>query len=83
MFFYKPKFYTLDLRKDKALNMFLVGNQREYTPKLIILYTVFLYSVKLGYKLRKKTNKEPLVAEQNNTIKILNAHIVYDLDSFY
>ena len=63
--------------------MFLVGNQREYTPKLIILYTVFLYSVKLGYKLRKKTNKEPLVAEQNNTIKILNAHIVYDLDSFY
>ena len=83
MFFYKPKFYTLDLRKDKALNMFLVGNQREYTPKLIILYTVFLYSVKLGYKLRKKTNKEPLVVEQNNTSKILNARIVYDLNSFY
>ena len=47
-------------------------------------YTVFLHSIKLfEYKLRKKFNKDPLVVEQNNYIsKIVNAYIIYDLDTW-
>ena len=82
-FFYNPTFYALELRKDKSTEYVLSWKSKAvYTPKLTILYTVFLYSVKFGYKLRKKINKEPLVAEQSNTSKILNAHIVSDLDTW-
>ena len=55
MFFYKPTFYALELRKDKGTEyVFIWESKGEYTPKLTILYSVFMYSVKFGYKLRKK-----------------------------
>ena len=56
-----------------------------YTSKLKPLYSAFLQSIKIsGYRMGIKFNKNrvPLAVEQNNyTIKVLNAYIVYDLDA--
>ena len=60
--------------------MFLVGNQRHYTPKLKLLYTAFVHSIKLcEYRIGTKFDEDPLVVEQNYLNKVVNVYIVYDL----
>ena len=61
--------------------MFLFGNQRENI--LLNLQSCILFScIVLNLDTNWEKNKKPLVAEQNNTGKILNAYIVYDLDTW-
>ena len=44
--------------------MFLVGNQRHYTPKLKLLYTAFVHSIKLcEYRIGTKFDEDPLFVE--------------------
>ena len=64
----------------KALIIFLVGNQKSYL--LLILYNTFLISIIFsGYKLRIKSDKDPLAIEQTIYVtKIVNAYIVYKLN---
>ena len=55
-----------------------------YTSELKPLYTAFLHSVKLsGYRTGIKFDKNSLALEENNyPTKIVNAHIVCDLDAW-
>ena len=48
------------------------------------LYTAFVQSIKLSeYRIGIKIDKYPLAVEQNNYLtKIINFHIVYDLDAW-
>ena len=64
----------------KALIIFLVGNQKRYL--LLTLYNTFLISIIFsGYKLRIKSDKDPLAVEQTIYVtKIVNAYIVYELN---
>ena len=49
-------FYTVEFKKDKGADYGLSWKSKGvYTPKLKMLYTVFLNNIKLfGYKVRKK-----------------------------
>ena len=53
-----------------------------YTSKIIPLYTAFLHSIKFfGYRIGIQFHKNVLAVGQNNyTVKIANAYVVYDLD---
>ena len=64
----------------KALIIFLVGNQKSYL--LLILYNTFLISIIFSeYKLRIKSDKDPLAVEQTIYVtNIVNAYIVYKLN---
>ena len=55
-----------------------------YTSKLKPIHTAVLHSIKpFQYKMGINFDKEPLAVVQNNyTIKIVNAYIVYDLDAW-
>ena len=55
-----------------------------YTSELKSLYTAFLHSIKLsGYRMGIKAGKDPLAVKQNNYLtKVLNAHIVSDLEAW-
>ena len=60
--------------------MFLVGNQRDYI--ILNLSYHFLHSIKLSrYKIGITFDKDRLAVKQNNYLsKIINVHIIYDLD---
>ena len=68
MFAYQPTRNTLELKKDKGTDYFLIWELKgAYTSKLRTLHTTFLHIIKLsGYKLRIKFDKGFLVVEQNN-----------------
>ena len=84
MFVYQPTINTLESKKDKGTGCVLSWKSKEvYTSKLKTLYAAFLHSTRLfGYKVKIKFDKDPLVVERNNyATKIVNAYIVYDLDT--
>ena len=62
--------------------MFLVGNQRDYI--ILDLFHHFLHSIKLSrYRIGTRFDKDPLAVKQNNYLsKIINVHIIYDLDAW-
>ena len=83
--FYQPALDSLELKKIKALIMFLVWNQRGYLIlNLKLLYTAFLHSIKLSeYRIGIKFDKVSLAVEQNNYLaKTVNVYIVFDLDAW-
>ena len=65
--------------------MFLFGKQKGvFNSKLKTLYTTFLNSIKrFEYRTGIKFDEEPFVVEQNIYLtKIVDVHIVYDLDAW-
>ena len=79
MFLYQPKFSALQLRKDKGIDYVL-----SWKPKVFFCYILFFIWHKTNrYKTGIKFDKDPLVVERNNyTAKIVNAYIVYNLDTW-
>ena len=72
---YRPAFNMLELKKTKALIMFLVLNQKVYL-NLRLHSSIYLTQNILDTKQECKFNNTPLVVEQNNyTTKIVNAYI--------
>ena len=85
LFVYQPTLDTLELKKDKSTDYVLSWKPKGvFNSKLKPLYTAFLNSLKLsGYEMGIKFGKNPLAAEQNNyPRKIVNVHILYDLDTW-
>ena len=85
MFVYQSILDAIILKKDKGPDYVLSWkSKRVYTSKLKLLYTAFLHSIKLyGYKVGIKFDKDPSAVKQNNyATKIVNAYIVYDLDTW-
>ena len=90
MLVYQPKLDTLELKKGKGTDYLLSWKSKwVYNSELKTLYTAYILlilynSIKLsGYKVRIKLDKEPSAVEQNNcAAKIVNAYIVYDLDTW-
>ena len=75
----------LELKKDENTNYVLsCKSRRIYTFKLKPLYNTSSHRKKLSeYRMRMKFDKDPLILEQNNdTNKIVNAYIVYNLDAW-
>ena len=85
MFTYWPRFNKLELKEDKGTDYILNWKSKGvYTSKLRPLYIALLHGIRSsGYKIGIKFNKDPLATEQNNyAIKIVNAYIVYELDTW-
>ena len=84
MFLYPPTFNMLHLQKEKALIMLLVGYQRGCIVLLFFCYTLhFCIARIISDKKGVEFDKEFLVVEQNNyAFKIVNACIVYELDTW-
>ena len=83
-FVYQPTLDTLELKKDKGTDSVICWKSKGvYNSKLKTLYTTFLHSINFsGYKMGIKFDKDPLAVEQSNyASKIVNVHIVYDLDA--
>ena len=83
MFVYQPTLDTLDLKKGKGIDYVIDWKSRGlYT--FTSLYTTFLHCRKLsGYRIGIKFDNSVLVVEENNyASKIVNAYIVYDLDTW-
>ena len=76
---YQLTFYTIELKKAKALK-----SKGVYTSKLKPLHTTFLHSIKLSwYSIGIKFDKDPLAVEQNiYTTNIVNEYIICDLDTW-
>ena len=70
MLVYQPIFSVLKLKKDKVLNILLVGNQNGYRySKLIALHGAFLPDVEyFRNKIGTQFKITPLVIEQNNYV---------------
>ena len=65
MFVDQTIFNTLELRKTKALNMFLVGNQKGYIFLNLFHYILLSYITKrFGYKVGMQFKKCVLVVKQ-------------------
>ena len=85
MFTYWPRFNKLELKEDKGTDYILNWKSKGvYTSKLRPLYIALLHGIRSsGYKIGIKCNKDPLATEQKNyATKIVNAYIVYELDTW-
>ena len=85
MFVYQPIFNILKLKEDKDAEYVISWKSKGvYNSKIISsLYTSFLHNIKNSvYKMGMQFNNSILVVEKSNyATKIVNAHIVYDLDN--
>ena len=84
MFVYQPTLSTLQLQKDKGTKYVISLRPKGlYGSTLSLQYTHILHSIiAFGYKIGIKCNRDPLVVEQNKYVtKIINAYIVYELDT--
>ena len=75
----------LHLQKEKGIN-YVTGwiSKRVYSSTLFLLHTAFLHSANhFEYKKGVEFDKEFLVVEQNNyAFKVVNACIIYELDTW-
>ena len=84
IFVYQPTLDTLELKKDKGTD-YVFSSKGVYTSKLKSLHTAYLHSKRIfGYRVGIKSDNDLLAAEKKEkkkyATKILNVHIVYNLD---
>ena len=84
MFVYQPIFNKLQLKEDKCTNVTGWKSKAVYTVKPTPLSTAFLHDINVsGYRIGIQFDTSVLVVEQNNqATKLVNAYIVYDLDTW-
>ena len=74
----------LNSKKTRTLNMLLIGNQKRYVLLNLVRYTLLFSMKKLfGYKIGMQFNNSIYVLRDQNSYvtKIVNVHIVLDLDN--
>ena len=84
-FDHQPELDSLELKNTKVLIMVLVGNQNNYIILKLSHYILFSWVAQNFPKNRLgiKFDKGSLALEQNNDLsKIVNAYIVYDIDTW-
>ena len=85
MFVYQPTFNKLHIKKDKGTDYILSWRSKGlYSSVLSPQHTAFLHSIKISEnKMGIRFDKDPLVVEQSSyAIKIVNAYILYELDTW-